>query len=44
MVEETIKYKNPNITQVGMHKREAPKIEWNDRSIKAYTDLDLDTT
>ena len=31
MVEETIKYKNPNITQVGIPTREAPKIEWNDR-------------
>jgi hypothetical protein len=33
---------HPNRTQVGVHTREVPKIEWNDRDIKAYQDLGLE--
>lgn len=33
---------HPTRTQVGVHTREEPKIIWNDKSIKAYQDLDLE--
>ena len=33
---------HPTRTQVGVHTREEPKIIWNDKSIKAYLDLDLE--
>ena len=39
---KTIKYKHPNRTQVGVRTREVPKIEYNDKDVTAYTDLDLE--
>jgi hypothetical protein len=37
-----IKSRNPNRTQVGVPQRQIPKIEYNDKDIKAYEDLDLE--
>ena len=41
---KTIKYKHPNRTQVGVRTREVPKIEYNDKDVNAYNDLDLEVT
>ena len=39
---KTIKYKPPGRTSKGVPTRQVPQIEWNDRDIKAYQDLDLE--
>ena len=33
---------HPNRTQVRVHTREVPKIEYNDKDVKAYEDLNLE--
>ena len=40
--EKTIKYKHPGRTSKGVPTRQVPKIEYNNKDVTAYTDLDLE--
>ena len=39
---KTISYKHPGRTKKGIQTRQIPKIEYNDRDVQAYLDLDLE--